>query len=103
MSAELSALHYPTHENLRDWIATYRPEERPGGTILVVDDENGPRQALRMLLSGEFVVHLASDVPSALRILEQETIHLIVTDIRMPQQSGVDLLRLIKESSRKSR
>jgi len=99
MSAELSTLQYPTHANLRDWIATYHAEEeRAGGTILVVDDENGPRQALRMLLSGEFVVHLAFDVPSALRIIEQETIHLIVTDIRMPQQSGVDLLRLVKES-----
>jgi signal transduction histidine kinase len=36
--------------------------------------------------------------PSALRILEQETIHLVITDIRMPQHSGVDLLRLIKDS-----
>ncbi len=64
--------------------------------VLVVDDENGPRQALRMLLKEEFHVHVASHVLEALQILVQEPIKLIVTDVRMPDLSGVDLLRRSK-------
>lgn len=66
--------------------------------LLVVDDENGPRQALRMLLKEEFVVHLASTVAQALEKLETLPIELVITDIRMPNQSGVDLLQQVKES-----
>lgn len=64
--------------------------------MLVVDDENGPRQALRMLLKEEFSVYLAEGVDSALKILEAEQIDIIITDIRMPNQSGLDLLREAK-------
>jgi signal transduction histidine kinase len=64
--------------------------------ILVVDDENGPRQALRMLLKEEHEVLLATDVSSALQILEEESVNLVITDIRMPQRSGVDLLKEVK-------
>ena len=79
------------------------PGERPevlwvGPRVLVVDDENGPRQALRMLLKETYDVLLAEDVPSALEVLELESIDLVITDIRMPMQSGVDLLRHVKET-----
>ena len=76
---------------------TLRDTESARPSILVVDDENGPRQALRMLLKEDHDVHLASDVRTALEVLEAETIHLVITDIRMPQQTGVDLLLLVKE------
>lgn len=65
--------------------------------ILVVDDENGPRQALRMLLKEDHEVRLAADVHSALKILDQEPINLVITDLRMPQQSGVELLQIVKQ------
>ena len=64
--------------------------------ILVVDDENGPRQALRMLLKESYVIHLACGVAAASEILEEEPISLIITDVRMPQGSGIDLLRKAK-------
>lgn len=65
--------------------------------ILVVDDENGPRQALRMLLKEDYEVHLASRVKEALAILKEHPIELIITDLRMPEKSGVDLLRESKQ------
>lgn len=65
--------------------------------ILVVDDENGPRQALRMLLKEDYEVHLATRVKEALTILDEQPIGLIITDLRMPEQSGVDLLREVKQ------
>ncbi len=64
--------------------------------VLVVDDENGPRQALRMLLKEDYTVHLAPNVPSAIDILHQAPIELVITDLRMPKQTGVDLLRETK-------
>ncbi len=65
--------------------------------ILVVDDENGPRQALRMLLKEDYEVHLATRVNEALVILKEHPIELIITDLRMPERSGVDLLRESKQ------
>jgi signal transduction histidine kinase len=63
---------------------------------LVVDDENGPRQALRMLLKEFYDVHLAPSVAEALKVVEQKDVDIIITDLRMPQQTGVDLLRQVK-------
>lgn len=66
------------------------------GRILIVDDENGPRQALRMLLKEEHDVFLAEDVAKAQDLLRSEPIDLVITDLRMPKQSGVELLRWTK-------
>ena len=71
----------------------------PCATVLVVDDENGPRQALRMLLKEFYDVHLAPSVAEALKIVEQKDVDIIITDLRMPQQTGVDLLRQVKASN----
>lgn len=94
MSAELVALQKPS-KSMREEMQAIGHAEK--ARILVVDDENGPRQALRMLLKEEHEVRLAADVPSALKILEQEPMNLVITDLRMPQQSGVELLQIVKE------
>lgn len=65
--------------------------------VLVVDDENGPRQALRMLLKEEHDVLVAADVPDAIAQLRRESVDLVITDLRMPKHSGIDLLRWVKE------
>jgi signal transduction histidine kinase len=66
------------------------------GRILVVDDENGPRQALRMLLKEEHDVYVAPDVPVAQQILSDHEIDMVITDLRMPKLSGVHLLQWSK-------
>jgi len=99
MNAQFSALEYAHRGTAHEWFSACRSEEKTTREkILVVDDENGPRQALRMLLNGEYEVLLANDVPVAVRTLKEQQIDLIITDIRMPQQSGVDLLRIVKET-----
>lgn len=70
------------------------PAQRP--VVLVVDDENGPRTALRMLLSEDYDVLMARDVASAKVMLEEADIDLVISDIRMPNESGVDLLRYVR-------
>jgi signal transduction histidine kinase len=67
-------------------------------SILVVDDENGPRQALRMLLKEEHEVRLANSVAAAQQVVSEHPVDLVITDIRMPKQTGVDLLRWLKET-----
>jgi DNA-binding NtrC family response regulator len=62
------------------------------GRVLVVDDEPGVRESLRMLLQGEHDVAAASDVAAALRILDEEPPDLVLLDLVMPGPSGLELL-----------
>ena len=65
--------------------------------ILVVDDEPGIRLMLSAALKREgHAVQLATDGPSALALLDAEPVDLIVTDIRMPGMTGIELLDAAK-------
>jgi DNA-binding NtrC family response regulator len=67
------------------------------GPILVVDDEPSIRTALCEVLNRTgHPVLVARDGQEALALLEQQAVWLVVTDIRMPRLSGLDLLREIK-------
>ena len=72
-------------------------DDIPHGSILIVDDENGPRQALRMLLKDRNEVHLACDGAAALELLANTPIDLMITDLRMPGISGIDLLQALRK------
>jgi two-component system response regulator PilR (NtrC family) len=66
--------------------------------LLIVDDELGMRQFLTHLLQREgHVVRVAENGHDALAQLQQQAPDLIISDIRMPDMSGVDLLRAAKE------
>jgi len=72
-------------------------QEIPGlPRMLVVDDENGPRQSLRMLFKDDYEVLLAGSVPEALGVLDAAPVDIVITDIRMPHQTGLDLLRAVR-------
>ncbi len=77
--------------------------ERPAGegidpaTILIVDDEPRVLDALEAILAVEFRVLPASGGPAALELLAQHEVAVIVTDYRMPQMTGVELLRRSRE------
>jgi two-component system response regulator PilR (NtrC family) len=69
--------------------------------ILIVDDELSMREFLKILLEKEgYEVTAAPDAARALQIVKQETIDLVVTDIRMPGMSGLELLTELKNHSR---
>lgn len=70
--------------------------EYPRGTILVVDDEDGPRQAIHMIFKDEYNVLLAGDGPTALRLAQQTPIDVAILDIRMSGMSGLELLERLK-------
>ena len=68
------------------------------GSILVIDDEAGIRESLEVLLSLEgYTVKTANDGEQGLRTLEMENFDLVLLDLALPGQSGIDLLPQIKE------
>lgn len=68
-------------------------------TILVIDDELGYRDMLRMDLSVQgFNVFTAAGGLEALAILAQEEIDLVVTDMKMPKMDGLETVIAIKKN-----
>ncbi len=65
--------------------------------ILVIDDEMGPRESLRMLLKPNYLVHTADSVEAGIRLLREKHPDAVITDIRMPGTNGIDGLRRIRE------
>ena len=65
--------------------------------VLVIDDELGPRESLRMLLKPNYQVYTADNVEAGLRILREKKPDAVISDIRMPGTSGIDGLRKIRE------
>jgi two-component system response regulator PilR (NtrC family) len=84
-----------------------RQEAETAGTaprrhrVLVVDDEASMRDMLRIVLRRDgYDVLLADGVTAAAQILEREPVDLVLSDIRMPDGSGVDVLRSAKQFNR---
>ncbi|HEY3662656.1 MAG TPA: hybrid sensor histidine kinase/response regulator [Chthoniobacterales bacterium] len=65
--------------------------------VLVIDDEMGPRESLRMLLKPSYQVHTAESVEKGLQLLTEKKPDAIVMDIRMPGMTGIEGLRLIRQ------
>lgn len=69
--------------------------------ILVVDDERGLCGGIQEALSREgYSVSTAFDAAAALQRAQSELFNLIITDIKMPGMTGLDLLRAVKQKSR---
>ena len=66
--------------------------------ILVVDDEQSMRELLAIVLRREgYEVLLAENGRAAVALLEREPVDLLISDIKMPDLSGVDVLRAAKK------
>ena len=69
-------------------------------TILIVDDEETIRSTLALVLEDEgFHCLLAKDAETALQIIEENTIDLLITDLCLPHVDGLQLLTLFKQRS----
>ncbi len=69
------------------------------GAILVIDDEAGIRESLEVLLSLEgYQVTTASNGEDGLHLLDGGSFDLVLLDLALPGQSGLDLLPRVKES-----
>ncbi len=79
-------------------MGTQTPLNQTGNkpSVLVVDDEAGPRDALKVILRPFFTIHSAENARSALQVLKDQHIDLITLDQKLPDRQGIDLLQDIK-------
>jgi two-component system, sensor histidine kinase and response regulator len=70
--------------------------EKPRRTLLIVDDEEGPRQSLRVVFKDDYALLIASNGADALEFARKHKINAAVLDIRMTGMSGTEVLERIK-------
>ncbi|MEM9563370.1 MAG: HDOD domain-containing protein [Actinomycetota bacterium] len=78
-------------------LPTVRPSEVPAPrpTVLFVDDEEEVLAGLRVSLRrhrNDYHLRFATSADDAVAILDRESVDMVVTDMRMPERSGADLL-----------
>jgi two-component system sensor histidine kinase/response regulator len=66
------------------------------GTLLVVDDEDGARQSLRVIFKDEYNILLAADGATAVELAQKNKIDVAVLDVRMAGMSGIEVLERLK-------
>ena len=62
--------------------------------ILIVDDEKNTREGLRLSLEDEFDVYISSNIKGAKDVLDNEHIDVLVTDLRLGAEDGMELIEL---------
>lgn len=65
-------------------------------SVLLVDDEPEVLFSLKGLLRREFELYTAQSGDEALRIMQQHPVHVVMTDQRMPEMTGADLLKKVR-------
>ncbi len=65
-------------------------------TLLVVDDEPDVCDSVRDLLRRDYKVLRAKNAEEGIKLLQENEIHIIMTDQRMPKISGVEFLKKIR-------
>lgn len=71
----------------------HSPEEKI--KILYVDDEENNLQAFKATFRRDYKIFLAMSADEGREILKSEDVHIIITDQRMPEETGVDFLTSI--------
>jgi two-component system NtrC family response regulator len=68
------------------------------GSVLLIDDEEKLRSLLKRIISLEgYTVYEAANTRGALKVLEKESIHIVLCDVKLPDGNGVEFVRTLKE------
>ena len=59
--------------------------------LLIVDDDETVRQCIKLFLRNDFDVYTSSNGYEALELQQKKEIKIIITDIEMPEMSGIEL------------
>ena len=88
------AIFMPTEVVTMPEQPTMQPRRK--GTLLVVDDEDGARQSLRVIFKDEYEILMAGDGATAVELAQKHRIDVAVLDIRMAGMSGIEVLERLK-------
>lgn len=79
-------------------------KDKPEKTVLVVDDEGGIRRVVSRLCqrAGVSRVIEASNVRAAIGLLDRNHVDLVISDMNMPDESGIVLVQAVKTSKKKT-
>jgi putative two-component system response regulator len=66
--------------------------------ILIVEDETGPREALKMILGPFFNIYAVDNTEVAMQVLREQSIDLVTLDLKLPGQQGMSLLEDIRRT-----
>ena len=66
-------------------------------TVLIIDDEVRSQEALRRTLEEDFTVLIASSAKEGRAIMERESVQVVLCDQRMPEFTGVEFLKGVRE------
>src|SRR5262249_13569092 len=69
---------------------------RRRGTLLIVDDEEGPRLSLQFIFKDDYDILMASNGPAAIELVQNNRVDVAVLDIRMAGMSGIEVLERLK-------
>jgi DNA-binding NtrC family response regulator len=76
----------------------YGEKDMGGERLLIVDDEEINREFLQEVLTHQgYDVRTAADGFAALELLKREAFHVVLSDLKMPRMSGVELVRQLQE------
>src|SRR3954462_9300275 len=67
-------------------------------TVLICDDDQGMRDTIAAILQREYRILSVPSGESALSILKQEEVDVLLLDVRLPGISGLDVLRIVREN-----
>lgn len=65
-------------------------------TLLICDDEDGPRESLRVIFKGDFEILAARSGAEAIALAQQHRVDVAISDIRMAEMSGIEVLERLK-------
>ena len=83
-------------ETVQELVGTSSLVSPKTATVLVIDDEQGPRESIKMVLADDYRCFLARDGSEGLDILATEDIDLVILDLKMPGLSGIETLEIIR-------
>lgn len=65
-------------------------------TLLICDDEDGPRESLKVIFKGDFEILQARSGPEAVELAQKHRVDVAISDIRMAGMSGIEVLERLK-------
>lgn len=74
-----------------------QPQAPARRRVLIIEDETGPRETLRLVLKDRYDVVAVDSVPAGLRAMEEWKPDVVITDIRMPGMNGIEGLSAIRK------